>query len=154
VPARHQDLKADARPVRHEPGAEIRVFSGASGSVKASTLNYTPVTMVEVRLEPHARVEQDLPDGFNAFVVMLEGGGTIGSSAAAVRAGQVAWLTQSSQASTVTLASGDQGMRMILYAGQPLREPVAAQGPFVMNTEAELYASFAEFRAQGERFGL
>jgi quercetin 2,3-dioxygenase len=45
-------------------------------------------------------------------------------------------------------------MRAMLFGGQPLREPVAARGPFVMNTPEELNAGFAEFRAQGARFGL
>lgn len=154
VPARFQELRAADLPVRREPGAEIRVFSGASGSATAPMRNYTPVTMVEVRLEPHARVEQELPAGYNGFVVVLEGSTTIGSSSAAVSAGQVAWLTPCDGESTVTFTGGDQGLRAILYAGRPLREPVAARGPFVMNTDAELNAGFAEFRAQGDRFGL
>lgn len=154
VPARHQDLKGAEAPVRREPGAEIRVFSGASGSAVASTQNYTPVTMVEFRLEPNAKVEQELPADYNGFVVVIEGSGRIGSTEATVKAGQVAWLTHTDQASRVALVGGEDGMRAILYAGQPLREPVAARGPFVMNTDAQLYSSFAEFRAQGERFGL
>jgi len=154
VTARHQDLQASEMPVRREPGAEIRIFSGSSGSVTSATQNYAPVTMVEVRLEPHARVEQDLPAGFNAFAVVLEGSGTVGASSAVVNAGQVAWLTPSDGPSTVTLAGREQELRALLFAGQPLREPVAARGPFVMNTDAELSASFAEFRARGERFGL
>lgn len=110
--------------------------------------------MVEIRLQPGAQVEQDLPAGYNGFVVVLEGGGAIGSSSAAVAAGQVAWLTASEDASIVSIAGGDRGLRAILFAGLPLREPVAARGPFVMNTEQELKEGFAEFRAQGESFGL
>lgn len=83
---------------------------------------------------------------------MLDGAGVIGSTA--VRAGQVAWLEHSELASKVALRGGDQGMRVLLFGGKPLREPVAARGPFVMNTEGELKASYAEFRAQGDRFGL
>ena len=154
VPAQHQTLRADQAPVRREPGAELRVFSGASGSVRATTRNFAPVTMVEVRLEPNATIVQDLPAGYNAFVVVLEGHGTMGSSSAAVRTGQVAWLTPSNEESTVTLSGDDQGLRAMLFAGLPLREPVAARGPFVMNTEEELRATFAEFRATRERFGL
>jgi redox-sensitive bicupin YhaK (pirin superfamily) len=154
VPAHHQTLHVDKLPVRREPGAEIRVFSGASGPAKSSTGNHTPVTMVEVRLEPHAGVEQDLPAGFNAFAVVLDGGGTIGSPAVAIKGGQVAWLTPSDELSTISFNAGDQGMRALLFAGQPLREPVAAHGPFVMNTDAELAAAIADLRAQGERFGL
>lgn len=43
--------------------------------------------------------------------------------------------------------------RDVLFVGLQLREPVAARGPFVMNTAAELNEAFAEYRAQGSRFG-
>jgi redox-sensitive bicupin YhaK (pirin superfamily) len=154
VRARHQHLRADTVPVRREHGAEVRVFSGSSAGVTSPTQNYVPVTMVEIRLEPGARIEQDLPADYNGFVVMIEGRGAIGVSGAETGKGDVAWLTHSAEPSTVTLIGGDQGLRALLYAGKPLREPVAAQGPFVMNTDAELAAGFAQFRAQGERFGL
>jgi len=152
VPARYQELRVADVPRRHVPGGEIRVFSGASGGVTAPTRNYAAVTMVEVRLEPGATVEQDLPPDHNAFIVVVDGAGVLGSTA--VEAGQVAWLDYSEPASKVTLRGGDQGMRAVLFGGRPLREPVAARGPFVMNTEDELKASFADFRAQGDRFGL
>jgi redox-sensitive bicupin YhaK (pirin superfamily) len=154
VPARHQHLQADTVPVRREHGAEVRVFSGSSAGVTSPTQNYAPVTMVEIRLQPGARIEQDLPADYNGFVVVVEGSGAIGVSETETGRGAVAWLTPSAEPSAVTLTGGDQGLRALLYAGQPLREPVAARGPFVMNTDAELAAGFAEFRAQGERFGL
>jgi quercetin 2,3-dioxygenase len=53
----------------------------------------------------------------------------------------------------VSLARREQGLRVVLFAGKPLREAVASRGPFVINTEAELSAGLAEYRAQGERFG-
>jgi redox-sensitive bicupin YhaK (pirin superfamily) len=95
-----------------------------------------------------------LPPGDNGFVVVLEGGGTVGASSTPVRAGQMAWLNLDDAASVVRLAGGGSGMRAILFAGKPLREPVAARGPFVMNTREELAAGFAEFRTKHERFGL
>lgn len=154
VPARFQELRADTVPVRREPGAEVRVFSGASAGVTAPTRNYAKVTMVEIRLQAGGHIAQDLPADYNGVVVVLEGAGVIGASEAKVKAGDVAWLTHSADASSVTFAGGDQGMRAMLFAGEPLREPVAARGPFVMSTEAELAVGFSEFRAQGERFGL
>jgi hypothetical protein len=153
VSAHHQELKAESILIRREKGVEARVLSGSSGPAAAVTRNHVPVTLVEVRLEPYARFEQELPAGFNAFVAALDGSGTIGASEAAIHASEVAWLTRSDEPSTVRFAGGEQGLRAVLFAGKPLREPVAAQGPFVMNTEAELRAGFAEYRAQGERFG-
>lgn len=154
VPAHVQDLRSIDMPVRREPGAEIRVFSGASGSVAAPTTNYVPVTMVEVRLEPDARVEQAVPAGHNAFVVVLEGSARIGASAAEVTVGQVAWLTWSAARSAVVLAAGKGGLRALVFTGEPLTEPIAARGPFVMNTEEELNRAFAEFSMTGRHFGL
>ena len=70
-----------------------------------------------------------------------------------VVAGDVAWLTRSGDAapSETLVAAGEKPMRALLYAGRPLREPVVARGPFVMNTEAEIEQAYADYRAG--RFG-
>ena len=150
---RYQDLVGAAVPSRREPGAEIRVFSGASGGVTASTKNFTPVTLVEFRLEPHAVVRQDLPADYHAFLVVLEGEGAVGENATAVVAGDVAWLTKGEGAapSETIVTAGARPLRALLYAGRPLGEPVVARGPFVMNTEAEIEQAYADYRAG--RFG-
>jgi redox-sensitive bicupin YhaK (pirin superfamily) len=146
---RYQDLVGAAMPVRREPGAELRVFSGESGAVAAPTKNYAPVTMVEIRLDPGASIRQDLPADYNAVIVVLEGDAAIGAEGKSVTAGDVAWLTRENDAalSELTIAAGNKPLRAILYAGRPLREPVVARGPFVMNTEAEIEQAYADYRA-------
>jgi redox-sensitive bicupin YhaK (pirin superfamily) len=150
---RYQDLVGDGIPVRREPGAEIKVFSGSSGGVTAPTKNFVPVTLVEFRLKPGAAVRQDLPADYNAFVVVLEGEGAIGEERRKVVAGDVAWLTRREDASPseTLVVAAEKPMRALLYAGRPLREPVVARGPFVMNTEAEIEQAYADYRAG--RFG-
>jgi quercetin 2,3-dioxygenase len=150
---RYQDLGGDAVPVRREPGAEVRVFSGSSGGVTAPTKNFTPVTMVEFRLEPGASVRQDLPADYNAALVVLEGDGVVGLDRASLTAGEVAWLTreESDGPSEVAIQAGKARLRALLYAGRPLREPVIAGGPFVMNTQAQIDQAYADYRAG--RFG-
>jgi len=150
---RYQDLVGDGVPARREPGAEIRVFSGSSGGVTAPTNNFVPVTLVEFRLDPGAAVRQDLPADYNAFIVVLEGEGAIGEERRKVVAGDVAWLTRREDASPsqTLVAAAEKPMRALLYAGRPLREPVVARGPFVMNTEAEIEQAYADYRAG--RFG-
>jgi quercetin 2,3-dioxygenase len=150
---RYQDLGGDAVAVRREPGAEVRVFSGSSGAVTAPTKNFTPVTMVEFRLEPGASVRQDLPADYNAALVVLEGDGAVGADRASLTAGDVAWLTREESAgpSEVAIQAGKTRLRALLYAGRPLREPVIAGGPFVMNTQAEIDQAYADYRAG--RFG-
>ncbi len=153
VEPRYQDLVAKDMPVRREPGAEIRVFSGASGGLSAPTKNYAPVTMVEFRLAPGVAIRQDLPADYNAFIVVLEGGGHIGADAVAVNAGDVVQLTRGVDASPseVEVATGDKPLRALLYAGRPLGEPVVAGGPFVMNTQVQIEQAYTDYR-EG-RFG-
>ena len=89
VEPRAQNLVAADLPLRREPGTEIRVFSGKSGDVIAPTKNYTPVIMLEMRLEAAARIRQELPADYSAFLVVLEGDGLIGADKSPIRAGDV-----------------------------------------------------------------
>jgi redox-sensitive bicupin YhaK (pirin superfamily) len=151
---RYQDLASDAVPMRRHPGAEIRVFSGASGGVTAPTKNIVPVTMVEIRLDQDASVRQDLPADYNTVIAVLEGEGSVGPEAIrSVTAGDVVWLTRgdSGEASEVAIRAKDKPLRALLYAGRPLHEAVVARGPFVMNTEGEIEQAYADYRAG--RFG-
>jgi hypothetical protein len=149
----YQDLVGERVPTRREPGVEIRVFSGASGDVVSPTRNHVPVTLAEFRLAPGAVARQELPADYNAFFVALEGAGAIGAARTAVVAGDVAWMTRedSRDDSETVIAAGPEGLRALLYAGRPLREPVVARGPFVMNTRAEIEQAYADYRAG--RFG-
>jgi redox-sensitive bicupin YhaK (pirin superfamily) len=149
VEPRTQNLVAADLPVRREPGAQVRVFSGKSGDAVAPTGNYTPVTMLEIRLEPSARVVQELPADYNTFIVVLEGDGLIGDDRTPVRSGDVVWLTRTDGdgVSEVEIHAGAAPLRALLYAGRPLGEPVVAWGPFVMNTEEQIHQAYADFRA-------
>ena len=149
---RYQDLKAAQMPLRKEEGAEIRVFSGESGGVKADTLNHVPVTYVELFLEPGATVAQDLPGHFRGFVYVLEGEGTFGAEQTPGKPNQVLWIETVEGAddpSTVTeiTVHATKKMRALLIAGAPLNEPVVARGPFVMNTQEEIKQAFDDYYA-------
>jgi quercetin 2,3-dioxygenase len=144
-----QNLVAADLPVRREPGAEIRVFSGHSGDVIAPTKNYTPVTMLEVRLEAGVRIRQDLPADYNAFLVVLEGDGLVGGEQSPVHADDVVWLTRTDDddLSELEIVGGTAPLRVLLFAGHPLREPVVARGLFVMNTEEQIRQANIDYRA-------
>lgn len=145
---RYQNLKGADMPIRQEDGAVMRVFSGSSGDVVSATKNHVPVTMVEVLLEPGASIAQDLPGSYNGFIYILEGSGTFGGNGVNAAKSQVLWLGPGIDGEPSEIrAAAAEPLRFVLYAGEPLREPVAARGPFVMNTEEEVNEAFREYRA-------
>ena len=146
---RFQILKGGERPVRKVRGGEIRVFSGESGGVASATLNHVPVTMVEFRLGPNAEAVQDLPASYNGFLYVLEGAGLFGAERTPAAASEIVWMEMPSGAggSEFAVATEDKPLRALLWAGEPLHEPVVAYGPFVMNTQQQIREVFADYRA-------
>jgi redox-sensitive bicupin YhaK (pirin superfamily) len=131
---RFEHIARDAAPVRREPGVEARVYSGTSGSAHATTHNYVPVTLIDLRLQPGARFEQELPDSYNGFLYVLDGAVSVGENRTAVTTGQVGWLAEvvdTSNVSTLHVAAGENGARLVLYAGERQGVPIVMHGPFV-----------------------
>lgn len=145
---RYQDLQSEKMPLRQEEGAQIRVFSGSSGGVSAPTRNHVPVTMVEITLEPGATVTQDLPGSYNGFIYVLEGSGTFGAKQVEGKKTQVLWMspTGEGEESEISITAREK-LKLVLFAGQPIKENVVAYGPFVMNTEQEIREAYADFRS-------
>jgi quercetin 2,3-dioxygenase len=143
---RYQNLRSADMPVRKEDGALIRIFSGSSGGVESQTKNYVPVTMVEINLEQDATVSQDLPGEFNGFMYILEGSGFFGKNKTEAKKGHVLSLGkgEEGQESEITIQAKEK-LRVLLYAGRPLNEPIVARGPFVMNTEEEIRQAYRDY---------
>ena len=139
-----QAIHEDSIPVRHEPGAEIRVYSGSSRGVQSATRNRVPVTMVEINLEPQASAEQEVPASYNGFAFVIDGSVQIGKTV--LNTGQVGWLDRPNDDGTSVLrvAAGESGARLILYAGQPQGDPIVSYGPFIGDSKQVIARLFTE----------
>lgn len=145
---RYQNLPSKEMPVREEEGVLVRVFSGSSKGVQAETLNHVPVTMVEILLEPSASVEQDLPSNYNGFLYILEGSGLFGADETEGQAGQVLFLDAApDDVESELKITAQEKLRLLLYAGKPIGEPVVAYGPFVMNTEEQIREAITDYQS-------
>jgi quercetin 2,3-dioxygenase len=144
-----QDVHASAVPVRREPGAEIRIYSGTSGSLQSATRNHVPVTLVEMVLKPGAVVEQEIPTSYNGFAFVVGGSVHIGEDAALVKTNQVGWLDRPTGDgwSLVRFAAGEEGARVVLYAGQPQGDAIVSHGPFIGDSRDDIVRLYTEFRA-------
>lgn len=147
---RYQNLAAKDMPVRYVEGGTIRVFSGSSGNVSAPTLNFVPVTMVEINLDAGAIASQDLPSDYRGFLYVLEGEGTFGSNTVVGNQSQGLWLEDVNSgvdgASNISVRATTP-LKVLLYAGRPLHEPVVSYGPFVMNTREEIIQAFQDYQS-------
>src|SRR5439155_16269944 len=99
------------------------------------------------RLSAGAVVDQPLAEGHHALVYVFEGRAEVGSEGHSLRDGQLGLLGPGHGVRLAVPAGAPAGARLLLLAGQPLREPVARYGPFVMNTEAEVRQALSDYRS-------
>lgn len=126
-------------------GVAVTVIAGEShGVTGAVTREATAPTYLDLHLPAGARFEQTLPASHNAFVYVYRGTVSLGGQAVPVQ--RMAILANEPGADGVRIEASEDA-RVLLIAGQPLGEPIAQYGPFVMNTEAEIYQAIQDFRA-------
>jgi len=149
APPRFEIIHRETLPVRREPGAVGRLYSGASGTLRSPTLNHVPVTMVDLELEPGSSFEQALPASYNGFAYLLAGSVRGGDRGPWLKANQVGWLDRPSAPgdSALRLIAGDQGAHLVLYTGEPQREPIIQRGPFVADDQEGLVRMNRDFQA-------
>lgn len=143
-----QMIRKASAPVRTEAGAVGRLYSGSTGGLRSTTKNRAPVTLVDLTLDADARFEQELPLAYNGFVYVVDGCASVGG-VSLLDAGQVGWLDRPSGmgAGTLKFAAGERGARIVLYAGEPQREPLVHHGPFAAGSVAEIGEMFQRYRA-------
>jgi redox-sensitive bicupin YhaK (pirin superfamily) len=97
------------------------------------------MTMVDVRLAPNAVFEQEVPSSYNGFLYPLQGQLLVdGQLPQRLSVGQIGWLESGGPSTTVRLTAGQDGSRVILYAGERQNVPIVTHGPFVGETHADL----------------
>jgi len=140
----YRDIEADQVPEWRAEGVRARVVAGrthgVAGAVERET---TEPLIVDLELAPGARFEQPLPVAHNAFVVVVHGSVELGGRK--LEPGPMAILANRGDGVVVT--GGTAGARLLLVAGRPLGEPIAQYGPFVMNSNREIFEAVEDFRA-------
>lgn len=140
-------LRRDAVPVRREIGAVARVYSGRSGAVSARLETLLPITLVELVLEPGARIDQEIPASQRGFLYVVRGELTVSGDARALASGEIGWFEEAAAApTTLSLAAGNTGARVVLYAGEPHGEPLVQRGPFVAESGDGLVRYFRRYQ--------
>ena len=103
-----------------------------------------PILYLHLTLQPGAEFEQQVPRSENAFAFVIEGEGRFGEPQR--RPDQVVLFDRGGRCRASLQSPAPSPLSLLLIAGEPIGEPVARYGPFVMNTRAELQQAVEDFR--------
>jgi redox-sensitive bicupin YhaK (pirin superfamily) len=149
---RYQDIEPGAAVLLSsaDGGTLVRVIAGDVAGHHGPGLTHTPIALVHATLAPGSRLVLPWSPDFNALAYVLSGRGTVGEEGRPISMGQLA--VHGAGDAIVLQADETQdanvtGLDVLVLGGAPIREPVAAYGPFVMNTRAELAQAFEDFQA-------
>ncbi|KAL3694899.1 hypothetical protein R1sor_008550 [Riccia sorocarpa] len=141
----YQELSNKDVPKVEKDGVRVSVIAGESFGVKSPVYTRTPTMYLDFTMQPGTSLHQAVPEGWNAFVYILEGQLIIGSEDA----------SPIDSFHTVQLGPGDgvsvwnkgtSAAQFVLIGGQPLNEPVVQHGPFVMNTREEIMQTIRDYQ--------
>ena len=140
---RYQNIEASQIPlVNREDGVKIRVIAGEIDDIRGPVTEIVAdPTYLDVTMPPNGSFSHDVKRGHAAFAYVFEGQGSFDENKEEAKS-----QITISQPGLVVFGDGDyiedstadQPVRFLLISGQPLNEPIARYGPFVMNTQAEI----------------
>lgn len=155
---RYRDLRAAEIPIASADDGKVtvKVISGESYGVESvRDLAYTPVWLLDVTIKPGGRISQALPQGWNAFSYVLSGSANFGSDGSSQTVDQYHNVVFD-QAGDLVEASvpedAQEEANFVIVAGQPLDQKVVQYGPFVMNTQEEVYQAMLDFQTASNGF--
>ncbi len=138
-PAYQPITSADIPSVPLEAGGSVRVIAGAHAGAQGPAHTFTPITMLDARLEAGGRLPVSLPATHNALAVVARGKVRAGDVEAG--AGELILFANDGEHLELTAL---ESSHVIVLAGQPLDEPIVQYGPFVMNTFDEIRQAFVD----------
>ncbi len=136
-------LDAQIPAVRLPEGrGTVRVIAGEFSGAKGPAKTFTPIQVLDLRLESEQPIELEVPDGWTAALVVLNGTVRVNGSEP-IGTAEVALFDRTGSRIRIDSA---KGVRALLLAGLPIEEPIAGSGPFVMNNVQEIRQAMVDYQ--------
>jgi quercetin 2,3-dioxygenase len=156
IPPAYQSLEAEqvALLASADAGSLVRVIAGQLGDHQGPGSTHTPMALIHASVSPGALLQLPWNPDFNALIYVLAGSGRAGSAGRPVQSGQLVafgpgdWMAIRADDKQ---DSNTEALELLVLGGQPIGQPVAHYGPFVMNTRGEVMQALEDFEAG--RFG-
>ncbi|MDV6344608.1 pirin family protein [Nitrosomonas sp. Is37] len=127
-----------------EEAGIVRVIAGNYQGHAGPARTFTPMNVWDLRLHHEKSAELSLPEGWSAALIVLHGAVLVNGKTQ-VKAAQMVSLDRSGE--TLSISSAQENVVALLLSGEPIDEPVVGQGPFVMNSQAEIDQAIADFNS-------
>ena len=139
---KYQELPNEKLGRRILPGGEIEVIAGSYHDVKGAAQTFTPMHVYNVKLTKGIATQLDLPSTYNTALLMIKGTANIN--------GQVAntdqFVLMANEGNEIDILAQEDSTILVL-SGEPIQEPIAAYGPFLMNKREEIEQAIRDFNS-------
>ena len=142
---RYQEVPKAKIPEGSSELAKVKVVAGEALGVRAAIDTRTPIALHDWTLEPGAKEEVSLPVSYSAYVYVF--GGVALVAGQRIEEGQLAVLGPGEFVSLAVEEGTKERARLLILAGEPIKEPVVSYGPFVMNTKAEILQAVDDYQS-------
>jgi redox-sensitive bicupin YhaK (pirin superfamily) len=121
----------------------IEVIAGEYNNLKGPAITFTPINMFNARLQSGAKAGFSFSRSFNTGLLVIEGEIKVNNS---VKVPENNFLMFGHEGEDFVIEAVKDGIVLII-SGEPIDEPIATSGPFVMNTNEEIREAYHDFRA-------
>ncbi len=148
VAAHYQALTADGMGKLNLPndGGVVNVIAGNANGTKGPAETYTDVNLFDIRLNKGGTFATKIPASHNTALLMINGSAVINGETAP----EHSFVLMKNEGEEINIEASENAV-ILLMSGEPIDEPIASYGPFVMNTQAEIYDAIQDF--QNGKFG-
>jgi redox-sensitive bicupin YhaK (pirin superfamily) len=146
VAPHYQALTGDKMGRLELPNGVVNVIAGQLNGVKGPAETYSPVNLYDIRLNKDGEIGFPIPASQNTALLVIEGNITVNDRTAA----QHSFVLFGNEGEDISLRALDNSV-VLLLSGEPINEPIVSYGPFVMNTQKEIYEAIHDF--QHGKFG-
>lgn len=141
-PPKYQAIEsASMGEVRLADGAgTVDVIAGEYDGVRGPASTFTPIHLYNLHLKRGGRIDLGFPSDYNTGLLVVEGTVKVNGEEAATDH----FVLMADDGERFTVEAAEDALVLVL-SGEPIREPIAAYGPFVMNTREELVRAFEDY---------